>query len=85
MTWLSPRIPSHPDRAEERLMPTSPPTSGLLITRALTARKADTLRGGHVWGSGLSRKGKGSAKGEAEAPRARGCSLEPHPPILGRP
>lgn len=61
-------------------MPTPPPTSGPLITRALTARNTDTLRGGHVWGSGLSRKGKGSAKGEAEAPRARGCSVEPHPP-----
>lgn len=39
---------------------------------------AFTLRGGHVWGSGLSRKGTGSARGEAEAPRARGCGLEPH-------
>lgn len=85
MTWLSSRLPSHPSLAKQRVVPAPPPTSGPLITRALAARSADTLSGGHVWGSGLSRNGKGSARGEAEAPWALGCNLEPHPHVPGRP
>lgn len=83
MTWLSSRMPSHPGGAKKGVVPALPPTSGPLISCAPAARSANTLRGGHVWARGLSRKGRGSGEGgKAAVRRAGGCGLQPTLPQL---
>lgn len=62
------------------------PDLGAIHHAAPAVRSTSTLRGGHVWGGWMSRKGKGSERGEAEgAPDPAGAAWSPRPTAPGRP